>query len=123
MQGISLNNISALDKFRRDDCNLVYLFTNARDEPHIAECVAHHLLLGFDRIHIFDHKSVIPISQKLGTTFNRVTVERVENIDGKIKLNLIKRAVDIATKKSASWRHLPRELRDGASIATKKLKT
>ena len=69
MKGVTLNNISALDKFRRNDCSLVYLFTNARDEPNIAEWVAHHLLLGFDRIHIFDHKSVTPISQKIGTNF------------------------------------------------------
>jgi hypothetical protein len=104
MQGVTLNNISALDKFRRSDCDLVYLFTNARDEPNIAEWVAHHLLLGFDRIHIFDHKSVTPISQKIWTNFNnRVTVERVENIDGGIKLNLITRAVNIATNRRASW--------------------
>ena len=104
MKGVTLNNISALDKFRRNDCSLVYLFTNARDEPNIAEWVAHHLLLGFDRIHIFDHKSVTPISQKIGTNFNgKVTVERVDNIDGGIKLNLITRAVDIALKRRASW--------------------
>lgn len=104
MQGGTLNNITALDKFRRYDCDLVYLFTNARDEPNIAEWIAHHLLLGFDKIHIFDHKSVIPISQKLGNNFNnRVTVERVENLDGNIKLNLITRAVNNATKMKASW--------------------
>lgn len=104
MQGITLNNMSSLDKFRRSDCQLVCLFTNARDEPNIAEWVAHHLLLGFDKIHIFDHKSVIPITQKLGTNFdNRVTVERVENVEGNIKLNLITRAVNNATKMKASW--------------------
>jgi hypothetical protein len=95
--------ISSIDKFRKDDCNLVYLFTNARDEPNIAEWVAHHLLLGFDRIHIFDHKSVTPISQKLGTTFNNtVTVNRVEG-DGGIKLKMIADAVEIASKNKASW--------------------
>jgi hypothetical protein len=97
------NAISSIDKFRKDDCNLVYLFTNARDEPNIAEWVSHHLLLGFDRIHIFDHKSVTPISQKLGTILNNnVTVQRVEE-DGNIKLKMIADAVEIATYKKASW--------------------
>jgi hypothetical protein len=104
MHGVTLNNMSSLDKFRRSDCQMVCLFTNARDEPNIAEWVAHHLLLGFDKIHIFDHKSVIPITQKLGTSFNnRVTVERVENNEVNIKLNLITRAVNNATKMKASW--------------------
>ena len=38
-------------------CKNVCLFTNARDEKHIREWAAHHLLIGFDRIFIFDHKS------------------------------------------------------------------
>jgi hypothetical protein len=98
-----INAISSIDKFRKDDCNLVYLFTNARDEPNIAEWVAHHLLLGFDKIHIFDHKSVTPISQTLGTILNNtVTVNRVEG-DGGIKLKLIADAVEIASKNKASW--------------------
>ena len=98
-----VSEISSIDKFRKDDCNLVYLFTNARDEPNIAEWVAHHLLLGFDRIHIFDHKSVTPISQTLGTTFNNtVTVNRVDG-DGGIKLKMIADAVEIASKNKASW--------------------
>ncbi len=32
-----------LDKYRKKDANSVYLFTNARDEPNIAEWIAHHL--------------------------------------------------------------------------------
>ena len=39
----------------------VILFTNARDELKLKEWVAHHLLLGFDFIYIFDHKSKIPL--------------------------------------------------------------
>ena len=35
----------------------VALFTNARDEKHIKEWAAHHLLIGFEYIFIFDHKS------------------------------------------------------------------
>jgi hypothetical protein len=98
-----INAIASIDKFRKSDCNLVYLFTNARDEPNIAEWVAHYLLLGFDKIHIFDHKSVTPISQTLGTNFNNtVTVQRV-NADGNIKLKMISEAVEIAIQNKASW--------------------
>jgi hypothetical protein len=97
MEGDTLNN------FRRSDCDLVYLFTNARDEPNIAEWVAHHLLLGFDKIHIFDHKSVIPIDKQLGTNFdNKVIVQRDES-DGAVKLNFITQAVNIARRNNASW--------------------
>jgi hypothetical protein len=58
------------DKFRRYDTNLVYLFTNARDEPNIAEWIAHHINLGFDKIYVFDHLSVEPISSKIKTNFD-----------------------------------------------------
>ena len=37
--------------------------TNARDENNIIEWILYHLLLGFDKIVIIDHKSIIPISQ------------------------------------------------------------
>jgi hypothetical protein len=99
------NNIitSISDKFRRKDNNLLYLFTNARDEPNIAEWVAHHLLLGFDKVFIFDHLSVVPIATKIGTNFdNRLIVKRVEGV-GEIKFKLMKEALDIAQKINASW--------------------
>jgi hypothetical protein len=99
------NNIisSISEKFRRKDNKLVYLFTNARDEPNIAEWVAHHLLLGFHKVYVFDHLSVEPISQKIETNFdNRLIVERVEGA-GEVKINLIKKAVNIAQNADASW--------------------
>jgi hypothetical protein len=43
----------------------VMLFTNARNEIHIKEWAAHHLLIGFDKIIIFDHKSDIPLKTVL----------------------------------------------------------
>jgi len=98
------NLISTIsDKFRRKDNNSVYLFTNARDEPNIAEWVAHHLLLGFDKVFIFDHLSVVPIATKIGTNFdNRLIVKRVEGV-GEIKIKLMKEALEIAQKTNASW--------------------
>ena len=98
------NLISSIsDKFRRKDNNLVYLFTNARDEPNIAEWAAHHLLLGFDKVFIFDHLSVEPIAQKIGTNFdNRLIIKRIEG-SGQIKIKLIKEAVDISQRANVSW--------------------
>jgi len=97
------NMISNIDKFRRSDTRLVYLFTNARDEPNIAEWIAHHLLLGFDKIYIFDHKSVTPISNLLNTNFdNRVVINRI-NTEGAIKLDLMTQAVQISQKNNVSW--------------------
>jgi hypothetical protein len=100
----NLNLISQIDKFRQTGARLVYLFTNARDEPKIAEWIAHHLLLGFDKIHVFDHKSVTPISNTIGSLINdkRVSITRVE-MDGPIKLELMTRAVQTSQKNNASW--------------------
>ena len=39
------------------ECKNVILFTNARNEKNIKEWAAHHLLIGFSAICIFDHKS------------------------------------------------------------------
>jgi hypothetical protein len=99
------NNLTPIliTKNRRTDNNSTILFTNARDEPNIAEWVAHHLLLGFNKIVIFDHLSKIPINEFIGTNFNnKLQVIRVEGT-GNIKLNLMKQAVDIASKQNYSW--------------------
>ena len=91
------------EKFRRNDTNTVYLFTNARDEPNIAEWVAHHLLLGFDKVFVFDHLSINPISNILTTKFEgRVKVLRVYG-SGNIKMNLMMDAVNISKKDNVSW--------------------
>lgn len=91
------------DKFRRNDTNLVYLFTNARDEPNIAEWVAHHILLGFDKIIVFDHLSSEPISSKIKTDFNgKLSIIRV-NGSGNIKAELMKNAVTMSVTQNVSW--------------------
>ena len=91
------------DKFRRYDTNLVYLFTNARDEPNIAEWVAHHINLGFDKIYIFDHLSIEPISSKIKTDFDgKLNLIQTKG-SGNIKLNLMRDAVNISKKNNVSW--------------------
>ena len=83
----------------------VILFTNARDELKLKEWVAHHLLLGFDFIYIFDHKSEIPLKGQF-LDFNKdkfqVYVERCE-LDGALKDKLISTAVNIAKKHNFEW--------------------
>ena len=66
------NNLQPLliTNSRRNDTTSVILFTNARDEPNIAEWVAHHLLLGFDKVIIFDHLSKVPIKTTIPNDFN-----------------------------------------------------
>ena len=87
---------------RRSDNNSSILFTNARDEPNIAEWVAHHLLLGFDKIVVFDHLSKVPISSINSDFDNRLSIIRVDGA-GAIKLNLMKNALEIALKENHSW--------------------
>jgi len=99
------NNIipRILTKERRKDNNKVILFTNARDEPNIAEWIAHHILIGFDKIFIFDHKSRVPIRESLNTNFGGIlSIKKVEGT-GNIKLKLMEDAVNIALKENYSW--------------------
>jgi hypothetical protein len=97
------NFIPVLPTVRRNDNSSTILFTNARDEPNIAEWVAHHLLLGFNKIVIFDHLSKIPISTSIGTNFNgRLTIIPIQG-SGNIKIKLMNDALEIATREGCSW--------------------
>jgi hypothetical protein len=84
---------------------MIILFTNARDEKNMKEWVAHHLLLGFDLIYIFDHKSKIPLDGQF-LNFNKITqkviVQRCE-LDGPIKDILISKAANISQQLNADW--------------------
>jgi hypothetical protein len=87
---------------RKNIANKVFLFTNARDEKFIAEWVAHHLLLGFDAIIIFDHKSKKPIKSIFNNKDKRIVVKTCI-LEGGIKIPLMKRARKIALKERADW--------------------
>jgi hypothetical protein len=80
----------------------IILFTNARDEKHMKEWAAHHLLIGFDLVYIFDHKSIVPLKDEFEGFDERVIVEHCD-WDGAIKMPLMLRASQIAKKKNASW--------------------
>ena len=108
MSQFSLNQVNNLGKFHqipvanRKVVNKVILFTNARDEKNIKEWAAHHLLLGFDLIYIFDHKSQVPIGPQFANFDNRVFVERCE-MNSPIKLPLMMRAAKAAQLLGADW--------------------
>ncbi len=85
---------------KKNDASKVFLFTNARDEPNMAEWICHHLLLGFDKIIIFDHLSKIPL-KNLGNFDNRVLYIPIKGQN--IKLPLIRSAINISVKNNVSW--------------------
>lgn len=80
----------------------VGLFCNARDENNIREWAAHHLLIGFDAIVIFDHKSIQPLNDVFKNFDKRVTIINVDLGDN-IKLTLMNNAKNIAKKMNLDW--------------------
>jgi hypothetical protein len=81
------------------------LFTNARDEKNMYEWVAHHLLLGFDFIYIFDHKSIVPLTgqfAKFNKDFQKVFVYRSEE-NGPVKFKFIEFAAKISKSLNVDW--------------------
>lgn len=82
----------------------VVLFTNARDECKIKEWAAHHLLIGFSQIIIFDHKSKIPLNKVFSNFDKRVKIINVSYLGVKgIKMPLMNRATAIAKFLKADW--------------------
>ena len=81
----------------------VGLFCNARDEKNIKEWAAHHLLIGFDFIIIFDHKSKIPLTNIFSNFDKRVSIIRIELNEGNIKQTLMNNAINIAKKWDLDW--------------------
>jgi hypothetical protein len=84
-------------------CKKVCLFTNARDEKHIREWAAHHLLIGFDKIIIFDHKSKTPLKKVFENFDKRVKIINVSYLNNGIKLILMDKAADIANYLKMDW--------------------
>ena len=83
----------------------VALFCNARDEKHIREWAAHHLLIGFDNIIIFDHNSIIPISTYFGNFDKRVKIIRYSTNPSNniVKKKLMNKALGIARQIKCDW--------------------
>ena len=90
-----------INKPRKINCNKVMLFTNARDEKNMNEWISHHFLLGFDKIFIFDHLSVIPIT---APRFNgKLIIYRSNEIKNNIKLDFMCRALNVALRNNSDW--------------------
>lgn len=82
---------------------MAVLFSNMRDERNVLEWVSYHLLLGFDKIIIFDHASKIPI----GTVFHGYKIPQLEvhrfkdeNMNKGMFMGV---ALNMAKKRNASW--------------------
>lgn len=88
--------------YENQPINKVILFTNARDEKNMKEWCAHHLLLGFHNILIFDHLSKNPLSTELKGFDPRVRVVRLNNTYI-IKMGLMTKAIHIARSLQADW--------------------
>lgn len=83
--------------------NNVGLFCNARDEINIKEWAAHHLLIGFDIIIIFDHKSKISLKEIFINFDRRVNIIKIDLETNNIKLILMNKAKEIAKKLNMDW--------------------
>jgi len=84
-------------------CKRVCLFTNARNEKHIKEWATHHLLLGFSKIVIFDHKSDIPLKAVFKNFDKRVKVISVSHLENPIKMPLMNKAAEISASLKVDW--------------------
>jgi hypothetical protein len=84
------------------NANLVGLFCNARDEKNIKEWAAHHLLIGFDIIIIFDHKSKIPLTDVFANFDSRVRIIKTK-LDGNIKMPLMYKAKQMSLQLNMDW--------------------
>jgi hypothetical protein len=80
----------------------IMLVCNARDEKHIREWVAHHLLLGFKWIVIFDHKSIEPIKDVLKGFPPNVYVIPTK-LSNRVKITLMNQASNLAKQENADW--------------------
>ena len=80
----------------------IMLFTNARNEKHMKEWATHHLLIGFDYIVIFDHKSTNPLMDEFKFFDKRVKIIRC-NLDNPIKMKLMNFAIQIAKLFKIDW--------------------
>lgn len=91
-------------KFKTNrNASKVGLFCNARDEKNIKEWAAHHLLIGFDSIIIFDHKSIQPLTEVFSNFDKRLTIIPVNLEADNIKQKLMNSASQIAKKMNLDW--------------------
>lgn len=81
----------------------VALFANARNEINIKEWAAHHLLIGFDNIIIFDHRSDTPLKKVFENFDKRVKIINCSFLQNPIKILLMNNALRLARKMKIDW--------------------
>jgi hypothetical protein len=94
---ININNNYINNNYINKNINInnnYIVSTNARDESNIIEWIIYHLLIGFDKVVIIDHKSIIPIFQLIQPYDwkHRVHVIRRED-DGAIKMKFLNEVI------------------------------
>lgn len=94
------NNKNSIPYIKK--CDKVALFTNARDEPHIKEWAAHHLLLGFDYVFITDHLSITPLTNVFKDFDPRVVINTCD-MKTNIKIHLMNEAITTSKKYNVDW--------------------
>lgn len=99
IQNVNLDISSFSDLISKVRHKNTILFTNARDEDNILEWVVHHLLLGFNDIWIFDHRSIIPIKEVL----KNVPVRVIRVDEDIIKTQFMQTAITIAKICGYKW--------------------
>jgi hypothetical protein len=66
------------------------LSTNIRDEKNILEWIIYHLLIGFDRIVIIDHKSIIPVKTLIEPYHWKHKIDVIRNeSEGPVKMTFL----------------------------------
>lgn len=82
----------------------ILLITNARDESHILEWLVHHLRFDFAQILIWDHRSIHPILDAIGSKSQdpRVKIVRREE-EFVVKTRLMQESRDYALQNGFHW--------------------
>lgn len=87
-----INSIPTTDIIELSNSNMnnYIVSTNVRDESNILEWIVYHLLIGFDKVVIIDHKSQIPVLQLIQqySWKNKVHVIRRED-EGPVKIKFL----------------------------------
>ena len=81
-----INNLNVEQILQISSINNYILSTNARDEKNILEWIIYHLLIGFNKIVIIDHKSTKPI------------IDLIQPFEWKNKVHIIRREDEGAVK-------------------------
>ena len=100
-KNLILGDINIQKKYGKTE--KVVLFVNARNEKHIREWAAHHLLLGFDKIIIYDHKSIIPLKEVFKNFDKRVKIIDASKYEAPIKIFLMNNSITVAKMLKADW--------------------